>query len=186
MVPFTQRGAGDQLDARRTHADRVHGAAAGDRQHQGRQAARGCAAGAEAFAVPAGRATSGRAACPILKAIRSPAWSCRPERRRTSSPNGAARSPASSPLTKSGSGWSSLASYRLRNTPAEFGERIKVEIAQWGKVVHDAEHPRQLTAQGKAKEIAVQAAICAFIALARAGSGLVRRWRSNIPPSRSG
>jgi tripartite-type tricarboxylate transporter receptor subunit TctC len=24
------------------------------------------------------------------------------------------------------------------NTPAEFGARIKTEIAKWGKVVHDA------------------------------------------------
>jgi tripartite-type tricarboxylate transporter receptor subunit TctC len=26
----------------------------------------------------------------------------------------------------------------VANTPEQFGERIKVEIARWGKVVHDA------------------------------------------------
>jgi tripartite-type tricarboxylate transporter receptor subunit TctC len=26
----------------------------------------------------------------------------------------------------------------VANTPEEFGERIKVEIARWSKVVHDA------------------------------------------------
>ena len=40
MVPFTGAALGRSLDHRRPHADRLHRAAAGDQQHQGRQAAR--------------------------------------------------------------------------------------------------------------------------------------------------
>ncbi len=40
IVPFTGAAPAITFDHRRPHADRVHGAAAGDRQHQGRQAAR--------------------------------------------------------------------------------------------------------------------------------------------------
>ena len=42
-----RRRAGDPVDARRPHADRLHGAAAGDRRREGRQAARARRRGAQ-------------------------------------------------------------------------------------------------------------------------------------------
>ena len=51
-----QRRAGDQLDHRRPHAARLHGAAAGHEQHQGGQVARARRAQRQALAGAAGRA----------------------------------------------------------------------------------------------------------------------------------
>ncbi len=110
-----RRGAGDQFDARRPHADCLHGAAAGDGQCPRRQAARHRAALHQALAATAGRADQHRSrAFPIWKAIRSPASSRPPERRRRSSTAGATRSPRRSPRRTSSSAWRRWA---LRRSP---------------------------------------------------------------------
>ena len=59
-----RRLARGQFDARRPHADRLHGAAAGHRQHQGEEPARPRGDGGEALARAARRADHGRARHP--------------------------------------------------------------------------------------------------------------------------
>ena len=89
MVPFNSAGARDQFDHRRPHADRLHGAAAGDDQHQGRQAARARGAGAASARRPARRADHGGGRrARSRESTRSPASWRRPARRRRSSTAG--------------------------------------------------------------------------------------------------
>ena len=134
-----RRGAGDQLDARRPHADRLHGAAAGDGQRPRGQAASGVALlstkrSPQLPDVP----TNVEAGVPDLESdtltgIVAPAGT--PKEIVDRWRNEIAKA-VQAPDVKQR--LETLGFAPVADTPAEFGERLKTEMARWGKVVRDA------------------------------------------------
>ena len=133
-----QRGAGDQFHHRRPHPDRLHGAAAGHEQHQGGKL-RGLAvlATRRSPALPE-VPTNAEAGIPDLESdtltgIVAPAGT--PKEIVDRWRNDIAKAVATPEVKQrlEGLGFGPVA-----NTPEEFGQRIKVEIAKWSKVVRDA------------------------------------------------
>ena len=134
-----QRGPRHELNHRRPYADCVHGAAAGDDQHPGRQAARPGGDGVEAQRGPARGADydRGRRSRPGIRHADRHRRACR-DAEGADRPLAQARSCASSRCPTSRSGCSRLGFDPIANTPAEFGARIKSEAIKWDKVAKDA------------------------------------------------
>ena len=133
-----QRGARCQLDAGRSYADRVYGAAAGDREHPGRQGARTAVLAAQR-----------PAALPDVPTMTEAGVRDQDSYTVTGlvMPTGAPKDiverlhrefVAIGKLPDVKARLEMLGFNPVLNTPEEFNVRIKAEMVKWGKVVRDA------------------------------------------------